>query len=113
MRTGKQWVMVLVVGLAVSAQGQNVKEPAKAEAMEFEIVPKPGQLSRPAFFEARFTNHSDKEVSIPWRDTLYEDMFLFTVTGPDGKPLVPPARRMAPPVLSGPGEFVRVPPGGT
>src|SRR4051794_27044387 len=102
MRTRAKWVVGMMIMLAAPALAQVPVEAAPGP-MRFEIVHHPSQAGRILFFEARFTNESDKEVSIPWRDTLYEDMFRFTVTGPDGKALVGPGKRMAPPVLSGEG----------
>jgi hypothetical protein len=63
------------------------------------------------WLEAKFHNYSDREVFIPWGYYLYDDMFHFTITGPDGKSVTGPTDRPAPPVLLSEREFVRVGPG--
>jgi hypothetical protein len=62
--------------------------------------------------ELRFTNRSPRAVSIPWGDTLYDDLVRFSITGPDGKALAGPLDRAAPPILTRE-SYIEVPAGGT
>jgi hypothetical protein len=91
------------------------KLPARDTKFRYELVIKPErsgmEVGAGVFFDARFYNDSDKPVRIPWKNTLFEDIFRFTVTGPDSKPLAGPTDRFAPPVLSDPEELVVVEPG--
>lgn len=110
-----RWVLVIVwCGLLVlSARGQEA-----AALMRYELVPtvagRTVVAGRGLFLEARFTNSSDRDIWIPWGDTLYDDLFQFTVTDPDGKALVGPTNRPKPPVLmGGRKEFVQVRAGAT
>ena len=83
----------------------------RVEAKNGTTIPPTDQWGPGLCLVATFVNGSDHEISIPWGDTVYEDMFHFTITGPDGKAVTGPMNRLAPPALRSAKEFKRVAPG--